>query len=41
MPEKKAKLSDYFTLKNKEALYTYGFGDNWEVKVRRENLKNY
>ena len=35
--EKKAKLSDYFTLENKEALYTYDFGDNWQVKVRLEN----
>lgn len=38
VPEKKAKLSDYFTLENKEALYTYDFGDNWEVKVRLEKI---
>lgn len=36
--EEKAKLSDYFTLENKEALYTYDFGDNWEVKVRLEKI---
>jgi hypothetical protein len=34
--EEKAKLSDYFTLENKDALYTYDFGDNWQVKVRLE-----
>jgi hypothetical protein len=38
VPEKKAKLSDYFSLENKEALYTYDFGDNWEVKVRLEKI---
>ena len=32
VPEKKAKLSDYFTLENKAALYTYDFGDNWQEK---------
>ncbi|AKB75357.1 hypothetical protein MSLAZ_2096 [Methanosarcina lacustris Z-7289] len=36
--EKKAKLSKYFTLENKAALYTYDFGDNWQVKVRLEKI---
>jgi hypothetical protein len=38
IPEKKAKLSDYFTLENKAALYTYDFGDDWQVKVRLEKI---
>ncbi len=38
VPEKKAKLSDYFTLENKAALYTYDFGDNLQVKVRLEKI---
>jgi hypothetical protein len=38
VPEEKAKLSDYFTLKNKAALYRYDFGDNWQVKVRFEKI---
>ncbi|AKB46020.1 MAG: plasmid pRiA4b ORF-3 family protein, partial [Methanosarcina vacuolata] len=38
VPEKKAKISKYFTLENKSALYTYDFGDNWEVKVRLEKI---
>ena len=38
VPEKKAKLSDYFTMENKAALYTYDFGDNWQVKVRLEKI---
>ena len=38
VPEKKAKLSNYFTLENKAALYTYDFGDNWQVKVRLEKI---
>lgn len=38
VPEKQAKLSNYFTLENKEALYTYDFGDNWKVKVRLEKI---
>ena len=38
MLEEKAKLSDYFTLGNKDALYTYDFGDNWQVKVRLEKI---
>ena len=36
--EKKTKLSDYFTLENKDALYTYDFGDNWQVKVKLEKI---
>jgi len=36
--EKKAKLSKYFTLENKAALYTYDFGDDWQVKVRLEKI---
>lgn len=36
--EKKAKISNYFTLENKTALYRYDFGDNWEVKVRLEKI---
>lgn len=38
VPEEKAKLSKYFTLENKTALYTYDFGDNWQVKVRLEKI---
>jgi hypothetical protein len=38
VPENKAKISKYFTLENKAALYTYDFGDNWEVKVRLEKI---
>ena len=38
VPEETAKLSDYFTLENKAALYTYDFGDNWQVKVRLEKV---
>lgn len=38
VPEQKAKISDYFTLENKDALYTYDFGDNWQVKVRLEKI---
>lgn len=36
VPEEKAKLSKLFTLENKDALYTYDFGDDWQVKVRLE-----
>lgn len=36
--EKKAKISNYFTLENKTALYRYDFGDNWEVKIRLEKI---
>ena len=38
VPENKAKISRYFTLENKTALYTYDFGDNWEVKFRLEKI---
>ena len=38
VPENKAKISEYFTLENKDALYTYDFGDNWQVKVRLEKI---
>lgn len=38
MPENKAKISRYFTLENKTALYTYDFGDNWQVKVQLEKI---
>jgi hypothetical protein len=38
VPEKKARISDYFTLENKVALYIYDFGDNWHVKVRLEKI---
>lgn len=36
--EKKAKISNYFTLENKTALHRYDFGDDWEVKVRLEKI---
>lgn len=36
--EKKAKISKYFTLENKAALYTYDFGDDWQVNVRLEKI---
>jgi len=38
VPENKAKISKYFTLENKVALYTYDFGDNWQVKIRLEKI---
>ncbi len=38
VPEKNTRLSDYFTLENKAALYRYDFGDNWQVKVRLEKI---
>jgi Plasmid pRiA4b ORF-3-like protein len=38
IPEKKAKISNYFTLENKFALYTYDFGDNWQVRVQLEKI---
>ncbi|PAV13365.1 hypothetical protein ASJ81_18160 [Methanosarcina spelaei] len=38
VPEKKTKISKYFTLENKEALYRYDFGDNWQVKIRLEKI---
>lgn len=38
VPEEKAKISNYFTLENKNALYTYDFGDDWQVKVRLEKI---
>jgi len=38
VPEKKAKISNYFTPENKDALYTYNFGDNWQVEVRLEEI---
>ena len=38
VPEIKAKIAKYFTLENKDALYTYDFGDSWEVKVRLEKI---
>ncbi|AKJ39486.1 plasmid pRiA4b ORF-3 family protein [Methanosarcina barkeri] len=38
VPENKAKLSKYFTPENNVALYTYDFEDNWEIKVRLEEI---
>jgi hypothetical protein len=38
VPEEKAKLSNYFTLENKDTLYTYNFGDNWQVEVLLEKI---
>ena len=38
LPEEKVKLSKLFTLENKDALYTYDFGDDWKVKVRLEKI---
>lgn len=38
VPEKKAKISNYFTLENKTALYRYDFGDDWKVNVRLEKI---
>ncbi|WP_269851372.1 plasmid pRiA4b ORF-3 family protein [Methanosarcina horonobensis] len=38
VPEEKARISDYFTLENKDALYTYNFGDNWQVEVLLEKV---
>lgn len=38
VPEYEAGISKYFTLENKDALYGYDFGDNWEVKVRLEKI---
>jgi hypothetical protein len=36
--EEKTKLSDYLTLENKDALYTYNFGDNWQVEILLEKI---
>ena len=38
VPEDEARISKYFTLENKDALYRYDFGDNWEVKIRLEKI---
>jgi len=38
LPEEKVKLSKLFTLENKDALYTYDFGDDWQVKIRLEKI---
>jgi len=38
LPEEDVNISDYFTLGNKDALYRYDFGDNWQVKVRLEKI---
>ncbi|HIH75507.1 MAG TPA: plasmid pRiA4b ORF-3 family protein [Methanosarcina sp.] len=38
VPEDNARLSDYLTLENNNALYTYNFGDNWQVEILLENI---
>lgn len=38
VPEEKTRLSDYLTPDNKDALYTYNFGDYWQVKIRLEEI---
>jgi len=38
VPEDEVKISDFFTLGNKAALYAYDFGDNWQVKIRLEKI---
>jgi hypothetical protein len=35
---KTAKISDYFTLKNKGAFYEYDFGDDWQHKITLEKI---
>jgi len=32
------KIADYFSLENKQAKYTYDFGDNWEHAVELEKI---
>jgi hypothetical protein len=38
IPGWKKKISDYFTMENRKADYTYDFGDNWEHKIELENI---
>lgn len=44
MDESKANISEYFTLTNRKAVYTYDFGDNWvhtiELETTVENKDN-
>lgn len=38
VPEERAKLYKLFTLENRDALYTYDFGDDLQVKIRLEKI---
>lgn len=38
LPGKTQKISDYFSLENKSAHYTYDFGDNWEHEIKLEKI---
>ena len=36
--ENKAKISQYFSLTNKKAIYEYDFGDSWEHEITLEKI---
>lgn len=36
--EDKEKISDWFSMENKRAIYTYDFGDNWRHKITLEKI---
>ena len=38
LSEKRVKISNYFTLLNNMALYTYDFGDGWEHEILLERI---
>lgn len=38
IPEQKQKISNWFSMENRVAGYTYDFGDNWEHKIQQEKI---
>lgn len=38
LPGKKQRIADWFSMQNSVANYVYDFGDNWEHKVKLENI---
>jgi hypothetical protein len=38
LPETRRKISKYFSIENKSAIYTYDFGDNWEHNILLEKI---
>lgn len=38
IPEQKQKISNWFSMENRVAGYTYDFGDNWEHKIQLEKI---